>query len=101
MGGAIETRGNLIVQGFTDDLQNKVAEWNIYIDPVAANKVFTSGIPITLIPLDATNQVPVTLDFTAEFKRKATSPEAKFIDIAFLTAKVISSNRENTTSGIR
>ena len=31
----------------------------LFIDPLAASKVFASDLPITLIPLDATNQVPV------------------------------------------
>ena len=39
------------------------AEWNFYADPVAAKKVIESGLPITLIPLDVTNNVPVTREF--------------------------------------
>ncbi|KAK9041892.1 hypothetical protein V6N11_016980 [Hibiscus sabdariffa] len=37
------------------------AEFNIFSDPFAAYEVLHSGIPFTLIPLDATNTVPVTL----------------------------------------
>lgn len=51
MGGAIDVSGNAI--------RNPDAEWNIWIDPVAAGEVFRSGIPITLVSLDATNQVPL------------------------------------------
>lgn len=36
---------------------NYVAEWNVFVDPVAAQKVFRSDIPITLIPLDACDYV--------------------------------------------
>lgn len=36
---------------------NHAAEWNVFIDPFAAKKVFESQIPITLIPLDACNNV--------------------------------------------
>jgi len=39
------------------------AEWNIFNQPQAAAEVIGSGIPITLIPLDATNRVPLTLPF--------------------------------------
>ena len=35
------------------NIDNNVAEWNIYVDPQAANVVFHSGAPITLVPLDA------------------------------------------------
>ena len=41
----------------------KKKEWNIYIDPTAANIVLNSGIPIILVPLDATKDVPVTREF--------------------------------------
>ena len=46
MGGAILEYGNSTPQ----------AEFNIYVDPHAAHIVFHSGIPITLIPLDATHK---------------------------------------------
>jgi len=61
MGGAVETDGNVGNSGV--GIQNEYAEWNIYIDPVAADIVFNSGIPIILIPLDATDDVPVTRNF--------------------------------------
>ena len=36
------------------------AEFNIYVDPEAAQIVFKSSIPITVLPLDATHQVLTT-----------------------------------------
>jgi purine nucleosidase len=36
------------------------AEFNIFVDPLAAKKVFESGLPITLVPLDVTHQVCLT-----------------------------------------
>jgi inosine-uridine nucleoside N-ribohydrolase len=79
MGGAVRVKGNIIVPGFSDHLKNKVAEWNIYIDPVAAQKVFRSKVPKVLVPLDATNQVQVTAAFVEDFKKQSKSPEAKFM----------------------
>lgn len=61
MGGAVKVPGN--INGPEVKTKNKVAEWNIYADPKAADIVFKSGIPITLVPLDATNKVPMTEDF--------------------------------------
>jgi purine nucleosidase len=46
MGGAIQDAGN----------STPLAEFNIFVDPHAAHIVFHSGIPITLIPLDATHK---------------------------------------------
>jgi inosine-uridine nucleoside N-ribohydrolase len=61
MGGAIHVKGN--IQEVDSQSKNAVAEWNIYADPKAAQIVFSSNIPIILVPLDATNQVPITKDF--------------------------------------
>jgi purine nucleosidase len=36
------------------------AEFNIYVDPHAAHVVFTSGIPITMMPLDVTHKALTT-----------------------------------------
>jgi len=36
---------------------NHYAEWNIFVDPLAAQQVFASEIPLTLIPLDACDYV--------------------------------------------
>jgi inosine-uridine nucleoside N-ribohydrolase len=93
MGGAVYVKGNVIVPGITDYIKNKVAEWNIYIDPLAAQKVFRSGIPLTLIPLNATNAVQITEEFTQRFKRYAKSPEAKFMD------RIFDKNKEFVASG--
>ncbi|MDX1416683.1 MAG: nucleoside hydrolase [Candidatus Promineifilaceae bacterium] len=49
MGGALEVNGNVD--------SSPSAEWNIYIDPVAANEVITSGVAIRLTPLDTTDRI--------------------------------------------
>lgn len=53
MGGAIEAGGNVFYA-------NTRAEFNIWADSLAAEMVFTTDVPITMVPLDATNAVPVT-----------------------------------------
>lgn len=58
MGGAVYVPGN--IRGAAPESDNEVADWNVYADPQAAKEVFASGLPLTLVPLDATNQV--TLD---------------------------------------
>ena len=37
-----------------------MAEWNIWVDPVAADEVFSSGLRLHLAPLDATNKASWT-----------------------------------------
>lgn len=61
MGGAMHVPGN--IEELTPEANNKVSEWNFYADPLAAKKVFASHIPITLVSLDACNQVPMTRKF--------------------------------------
>ncbi len=50
MGGAVRTKGNV----------TPFAEFNFFVDPLAAKIVLESGLPITLVPLDATHQVFLT-----------------------------------------
>lgn len=77
MGGAVEVEGNVGNSGV--GLQNEYAEWNIYIDPTAANIVFNSGIPIVLVPLDATRDVPVTRNFYNTLGNNRSSHSASLV----------------------
>jgi inosine-uridine nucleoside N-ribohydrolase len=77
MGGALEVEGNVGNSGV--GIQNKYAEWNIYIDPVAANIVFKSGIPMILVPLDATKHVPVTRNFYKALNKNRNTPTANLV----------------------
>jgi len=52
MGGAFEQRGNVTTS----------AEFNIYVDPHAAQIVLESGVPITILSLDLTHQVILSAD---------------------------------------
>jgi pyrimidine-specific ribonucleoside hydrolase len=71
MGGAIDVPGNAI--------RNPDAEWNIWVDPVAASEVLGSGIPITLVPLDATNQVPLHIFHREALRRHQENPGAEAV----------------------
>ena len=61
MGGAIDVPGNM----------NRVAEFNIFVDPEAADIVMRFPVKKTLIPLDACNQVPMQLE---DFRRVSNVP---------------------------
>ena len=58
MGGAVRVKGNVEHAGHDGS-----AEWNIFNQPQAAADVIRSGVPITLVPLDATNRVPLRKAF--------------------------------------
>jgi purine nucleosidase/pyrimidine-specific ribonucleoside hydrolase len=55
MGGSVHAPGN--IHSDWPEFENEVAEWNIWVDPQAARVVFSSGLPLHLVPLDATRQV--------------------------------------------
>ncbi|KAF8765664.1 hypothetical protein HU200_008161 [Digitaria exilis] len=74
MGGGCGDHGNL----FTSYSTNPNAEFNIFEDPFSAYQVFHSGIPITLVPLDATNTIPINEEFFYEFQRHQNTYEAQY-----------------------
>ena len=76
MGGALNVPGNVdkIIEGGQDGS----AEWNVYWDPPAAYRVWQTDIPITLCPLDITNNVPVTSEFVRTIARNRRYPLSDF-----------------------
>lgn len=58
MGGAITVPGN----------KNRVAEFNIFADPDAADIIFRTDVKKTLIPLDACNDIFLALDDFEQLK---------------------------------
>ncbi|MBW8189807.1 nucleoside hydrolase [Neiella marina] len=80
MGGNVHEKGNIIVPNFTDGHPNKQAEWNIFVDPLAADLVLQSGLAIELVGLDVTNSVRVTESVAAEFKQQVKTPASQFWD---------------------
>ncbi len=79
MGGAFGVPGNT----------GPVAEFNYFVDPDAADTVLNSGLPVTVVPLDVTEQVRITkreLDDLAKisntrtlsFVRRCTRPYMRY-----------------------
>lgn len=53
-----------------------VAEFNIYVDPQAADIVVSSGVPVTMFPLDVTHQALVLPEHLAAFRELGTAAGA-------------------------
>ena len=92
MGGAVRVPGNL-ADGDVLKTPNKTAEWNMYVDPLAARMVFRSHANIRLIPLDATNKVRIDAAFLREFTARAQTPLGRVV------AQVLESDRKFIDEG--
>jgi inosine-uridine nucleoside N-ribohydrolase len=90
MGGALQVSGNLTELLNT---RNTYAEWNMYVDYYAADVVFRSGVDITLIPLDLTNQFPVTDSFFSHLIAEIRTPAAHFMMRVLKRLKTLSGKR--------
>jgi pyrimidine-specific ribonucleoside hydrolase len=77
MGGAVDVPGNVIVGDVTAD---NGLEWNLAADPSAVSVVFGTSTPISLVPLDATDDVPIPPDLA---ERLAEDHEAAGADLVY------------------
>jgi pyrimidine-specific ribonucleoside hydrolase len=68
MGGALSVPGN-VGTPFVG-IHNNAAEWNFYLDPHAAERVLASGVRIRLMPLDASQVLPVTPEFVDRIRTR-------------------------------
>ncbi|HNM52323.1 MAG TPA: nucleoside hydrolase, partial [Candidatus Obscuribacter sp.] len=66
MGGAVSVKGNVEEPGHDGS-----AEWNVYADPLAFKQIVDTKLPIKLITLDLTNEMPVTKDFIGKLEAQA------------------------------
>lgn len=74
MGGALAVAGNVEQEG-----SDGSAEWNIYADPLAAKSLLDSAIPLKLVPLDVTNQLPVTREFLEKLDLQSDKSRASLL----------------------
>jgi inosine-uridine nucleoside N-ribohydrolase len=75
MGGAVSVPGNV----------TPVAEFNFYVDPEAAAQVLTAGLPVELVPLDATTRTILSRKLFQE--RLTAYPDQVSRFVADFTAK--------------
>lgn len=70
MGGGFFEGGNI----------TPAAEFNIFVDPEAAAAVFSSGMPIVMMPLDVTHQLLTRKDRVAKIAALGTRPAQVLVD---------------------
>jgi len=89
MGGAIEVNGNLDPSTIPTEVANPEAEWNVFWDPEGVDWIFeNTSFPITVLPLDVTDQAKLTDEFKSELAQQAIDWEySRLVDQAYgLTA---------------
>jgi purine nucleosidase len=88
MGGAVDARGHV----------TPTAEFNMHVDPDAAARVFSAGLALDLVPLDATRQAVLThADLAAALAR---APGRLADRIAGFTARAFRADHARGGSGI-
>jgi inosine-uridine nucleoside N-ribohydrolase len=76
MGGALDVPGNVSTGGS----KSSQAEWNVYVDPAAAAEVLASGAKTLMVPLDATNRLPISGDFLEQLHANSHTKPAELVD---------------------
>ena len=71
MGGGFFEGGNI----------TPAAEFNIYVDPEAADLVFRSGVPIVMMPLDVTHQLLTRKERVARMAAIGTAPAKAMVEM--------------------
>ncbi len=90
MGGAIYVEGNLDPTTLPPEVANPKAEWNAFCDPEAIDWVFkNTSFPITLFPLDVTNQAAITTGFMANLAYQAKN--YKYSNLAYQSYDIVAS----------
>lgn len=69
--------------GITHGNYSPLAEFNIYVDPEAAEIVFQSGIPIVMSGLDVTEQAEITLSEINSLKNKGKASHLAYELLSF------------------
>jgi inosine-uridine nucleoside N-ribohydrolase len=88
MGGAVHVKGGLCCEDML--LYDGSQELNIFADPAAAERVIASAgsADLVMVPLDATNYVPLKPEFIARLKADHHTPEADTV-LAIATNPVL------------
>lgn len=72
MGGAVDVPGNIDPKTVPRAVANTRAEWNVFWDPASAAWLLeNTSMPITVLPLDVTNEARITQRFKEGLRERA------------------------------
>ena len=84
MGGALSVGGN-VQKGYALE-HDGTAEWNVFWDAIAAKQIWDTNIPLTLCPLDLTNNVPVTTELIRTLAQQRRYPISDLVGLCYSLA---------------
>ena len=84
MGGALTVGGN-VQKGYALE-HDGTAEWNVFWDAIAAKQIWDTDIPLTLCPLDLTNNVPVTPQLIRTLAKQRKYPISDLVGLCYSLA---------------
>lgn len=92
----------MVIMGGGHEVGNMTpsAEFNIWVDPEAARIVFNAGVPITLLPLDATHQALVTAEDLGQLQANGTPAARIAADILAIRLDAYNESRQMTRPGV-
>jgi purine nucleosidase/pyrimidine-specific ribonucleoside hydrolase len=70
----IAMAGTIVVPGNV----TRAAEFNVYVDPHAADQVLQAGLPLTLVPLDVTTKVTMSREAIKKLTARTRDPVGQF-----------------------
>ncbi|MDR5603267.1 nucleoside hydrolase [Staphylococcus coagulans] len=92
MGGTFLERGNV-----EEPEHDGTAEWNAFWDPEAVKTVFDSAIPIDMVALESTNQVPLTLNIRQMWADERHYPGVDFLGVSYAAVPPLTHFQTNST----
>ncbi|MBI5974398.1 nucleoside hydrolase [Staphylococcus canis] len=92
MGGTFLERGNV-----EEPEHDGTAEWNAFWDPDAVKTVFDTDIPIDMVALESTNQVPLTLDIRQMWADERQYPGVDFLGVSYAAVPPLTHFQTNST----
>lgn len=92
MGGTFLTKGNV-----EEPEHDGTAEWNAFWDPEAVATVFNTAIPIEMVALESTNQVPLTWEIRQMWAQERHHIGVDFLGVSYAAVPPLTHFQNNST----
>jgi purine nucleosidase len=99
MGGAFGLNGQQAIGNMEDaDPSAPHSEFNVYIDPAAAGRIFAAIPEILVVPLNACSMVPIDCQFIGDFQAISCNGPRTVLAKAVL-GRILADNKKNIEAG--